>query len=475
MPLRHSLVIAFVAGWALAAAPAALGSPPPNDSRAAATSLGALPADLRGTTVDATGEPDELPSGCGPIKASVWYAFDADESRSIVIALDAAGELDAAIDVFLRERSQITPITCRRTNRRGALTFELDAEAGTSYLIRVAALANSATDEFRLRVIEPERPARFPGERLPRGGANAFVDRLANPDDAWSVRLRGGKSYRINLVSSGGRCAIVNFHLPQRGDIVRRLRCDAYTVFVPPTSGTHTLHVQAPRASRERIRYRLRVGAATADDTAPGIVLRNDVVARGGLRGAELDAVDLYRFSVGRNSTLLLTLRTNADFDLRLLRDTGGRLGCDCGTPGPKSLELRLTPGRYFVVVRARDGAGGRYALRRLTRTVTRADTRVDGGERSTVRPGGAVTLELVVTPAVDGPAELVVERFDPLAGWLFHATYRPSVRSGRASMSFRPPSVGHWRVTGAFEGTRRAAPSRGGTVHFSVEEPLED
>ena len=77
------------------------------------------------------------------MRASVWYSLDADENRSIVIALDAEGDLDAVVDVFVRERSQITPSACRRTNRRGALTFELDAEAGTSYLIRVAALANS--------------------------------------------------------------------------------------------------------------------------------------------------------------------------------------------------------------------------------------------------------------------------------------------------------------------------------------------
>ena len=46
---------------------------------------------------------------------------------------------------------------------------------------------------------------------------------------------------------------------------------------------------------------------------------------------------------------------------------------------------------------------------------------------------------------------------------------------AGRAALSFRPPSVGRWRVTGAFLGTRRAAPSEGGTVRFTVEETLED
>ena len=467
MPSRRCFVFLVVFAWALGTAPGAIAAPPPNDVRAAAQPLGALPADVRGTTAESRLDVDEPTSGCAPMRGSVWYAFDAGESRSIVVALDAGGELDAVVDVFIRERSQITPTFCRRTNRRGALTFELDPEAGTSYLVRVASLANSVDGRFRLRVIEPERPARFPGARLPRRGANAFVDRLANPDDAWSVRLERGVAYRMNLVSSGGRCALVEFHLPGAGEIVRSLRCDAHTVYVPTASGLHTLHVQAPRASRDRIGYRLRVGRAQADDTAPGIRLPNDQRVRGSLRGAELDAVDLYRFSIATRSRVTLTLGTGADFELRLLDETGDRIAT-----GEGQLERRLRPGRFFLAVRARDGAGGRYTLRRLARVITRSDMRVD---RGTIAPGGSVGLALDVSPGVDGPTTMLVERFDPLAGWLFHTTLRPTARSGRAAVSFRPPAVGRWRVTGAFDGTRRAAPSEGGTVRFRVEEPLED
>ena len=94
---------------------------------------------------------------------------------------------------------------------------------------------------------------------------------------------------------------------------------------------------------------------------------------------------------------------------------------------------------------------------------------------RGTIPPGSAVGLTLAVTPAVDGPATMRVERFDPLVGWLFQTTLRPPVRGGRAGVSYQPPAVGRWRVTGSFDGTRTAAPSDGGTVHVRVEEPLED
>jgi hypothetical protein len=466
MPSRWVPLLVVLLGWPAATASVALAVPPQNDARAAAQPLGPLDADVRGTTVEAALDADEPASGCAPMRASVWFAFNADESRSIIVALDAAGDLDAVVDVFVRERSQLTPAACRRTNRRGELTFELDGEAGTSYLVRVASRANSSDGAFRLRVIEPERPARFPGERLPRAGVGTFVDRLAKPDDAWSVRMQRGVAYRINLVSSGGRCALVEVHAPDAG-VVRRLRCNAHTVWVPESTGLHTLHVQAPRAARERIRYRLRAGRAAADDMAPGLRLANDQGVRGGLNGAELDAVDLYRFSISNRSRVRLTLRTGADFDLELRRESGGRLAS-----GGADLERRLSPGRYFVAVRARDGAAGRYVLRRLARVITRADMSAD---RNTVAPGGTVGLELQVTPDVDGPVTMRVERFDPLVGWLFHSTLRPAARGGRAAVGFAPPAVGRWRITGSFDGTRRAAPSEGGTVVVRVEEPLED
>ena len=65
------------------------------------------------------------------------------------------------------------------------------------------------------------------------------------------------------------------------------------------------------------------------------------------------------------------------------------------------------------------------------------------------------MALSLHVTPAVDGRATLVVERFDPLEGWLFDARPRAGGGGGRAVVSFRPPFLGRWRVTGAFDGTR--------------------
>jgi hypothetical protein len=466
--LPHAVTLLFL--LALAAAPAAQAAAPANDARADAQPI-TLPANVRGTTVAATSESDEPSSFCGQqIKSSVWYSFTARSDRSVLAALDANGELDATVEVFERVRSQLTPVDCATTNRRGQATVDVDAVAGSSYLIRVAALANSVADSFSLRVVVPDEPAQPPGQALPRGGAKGAVDRFANPDDAWAVKLHEGVAYRINFVTTSEGCAQLALHPPGTGDFdespVRSARCDRHIVFTPPDSGRYSLLVQAPRKSRSRLAYRLRVGRTGPDDTAPGITLANDRRVRGTLRGSELDALDLYRFALDRRSDVRFRLRTGADFDLLLLDEHGRHRGS-----ASTELNRRLRPGRYFVAVRARDGADGSYVLSRLARTITHARTLVNSAGSAIVAPGSSVTLGLRVTPAVSGRTTLVVERFDPLAGWLFDARLHPRVVNGLASVAFRPSSVGRWRVTGEFQGSRTASSSRGGTATFRVRD----
>jgi hypothetical protein len=468
------VALGCVVGVATFAAPASA-APPPNDSRGTPEQLGDLPALVSGTTVDATLEQDEPFSGVGPTKNSVWYSFSVSSNRELLVALDAGGEMDAAVDLFERERSQLTALSAARTNRRGEATIDADGRAGTRYMVRVAALSNSVADRFTLRVVLPDEPARPPGERLPSAGAGAQVDRFANPDDAWSMRLREGRTYRINLVTVEAGSVQVALYAPGGfgGEAEETLAGDQHVVFTPSASGLYTLHVRAPRASRARLRYRLRVGVAQRDDSAPGIALADDRRVAGTLRGDELDALDLYRFTVARRSDVRVRLRTTRDFELRLLSEGGRRIGSQRGFSGSKEMTRRLGPGRYFIAVRARDGAHGSYVVSRLGRVITRARMLADGRRNATASPGGTVELTLRVTPAVSGRARMQVERYDPLAGWLFHSRYTPSVIGTTATVAFRPPFVGRWRVTGEYAGTRTASPSEGGTARFRVLEPL--
>ena len=476
--MRRAMTSVIVAAMAALAAPASA-APPPNDDRAAAQLIGSLPATVNGTTVEATRAAND-PTDCGPFADTVWYRLEPSASREVILTLAAGGDLDAAVGVYERRRSRILNVACGVTGDRGDTSFEFDVRGGARYLIAVGSRPDSEAAGFRLSLVAVDPPARPPGRALPRRGVSGAVDRATNPDDAWAVTMRAGRTYRINLLSRGRSCAFAAVYPPgttsfSGAEPVEQLACDAHVLVAPEAGqgGRHTIRVFAPRGQRDRRRYRLQAGRALQDDTAPGLVLPNDRRVAGALRGDRLDALDLYRFRIERVSDVDFRLATGRNFNMRILGEGGRRIACACdGSAGAEEIELRLGPGRYFVAVRAAEGARGRYRLSRLARAITSARTLVDGQRAVTVDPGATVRLQLRVEPAVGGPVTLVVERFDPLAGWLFHSRHSATAFGGLASVAFGPPAPGAWRVTGAFEGTRTAGASRGGTARLHVRDP---
>jgi hypothetical protein len=112
----------------------------------------------------------------------------------------------------------------------------------------------------------------------------------------------------------------------------------------------------------------------------------------------------------------------------------------------------------------------GRYRLSLRLRDVTSTSVLASGGSSVEVSPGASVTLSCLVTPAASGGVELQIDRFDPLTGWHFHRLLRTSAG---ASVTWRPPAAGRWRVRARFLGSSRAAPSRSGYAHILVARPI--
>jgi hypothetical protein len=434
--------------------------PPDNDERGEATPISRLPATKRGTTLGATSDGY---SDCRMAGGGVWYRFKGPATGRVLVQL-ATGDRDGVVAAFRRVRGDVDEIGCAATDRRGNIVAGFTTRRGADYLILIGDKAGSGPGEFVLTLRPGEAPERIPGRALPRGGAKGSVDGLTDVNDVWSVRLRSGKTYRIAFSSSP--CARASI---RRGSgTLRRFACRGYTTFTPGPDGGGRYSVEVQATSAQRQRYRLHVVAAGADDLGVGLELTPGSNRRGRLSPGGVDVVDLYHFDVERLSEARLGLALGrGSFSLILLTDTGRRLAT-----GATALRRRLDRGRYVVAVQAPAGtSAGLYRLALRLRDVTSTTVLLSGALSSEVAPGTAVTISCVVSPAtLGGRVELQIDRFDTLTGWHFHRLFR--VPAG-ASISWRPPAPGRWRVRARFLGSGGSAPSQSGYAHVLVARPI--
>jgi hypothetical protein len=450
------LVLALLPATAAAA-------PPANDNRVNAQSLDPLPTTVSGTTAEATREENETFGGCGDGGPSVWYSATAAQAGRIGVRTSAGGDLDYAVDVFKRVRSQLTQVECDSSDGQGNAALNFRAAAGDRYLIRIVQREESVAGSFALRVSAPFAPATPPGKLLPKGGATSILDRAEHVDDAWSVVLRTGVTYRLRLSGRLDSCRPhAEVYLPGTSSFdddnpVHRIGCGRSLTFTPRPgeSGRYPIRVVASSSARRPQGYHLEAARAGVDDTSPGVPIHNHRRARGVLRGDHVDAVDLYRFVIAERSRTALTLTSQQQFSLVLVDDEGHRLGRG-GT-----VDRILRPGTYFVGVRAIGSASGRYRLRRDSRVLTHLGLQA-------LTSGGVARLLATVSPAESGPVRILVERFDPLVGWLFADQFSLRAVAGRAAAGFSG-SQGRYRAEAEFLGTRDAASSTARSVRFRL------
>jgi hypothetical protein len=473
-PKRACLTLSVCA---LLALPAVTGARPQNDGRDSAQPVATLPASLNGGTDGATDENGEASSPCASDTGSVWYRYDAKHTIRLVARLRADGDLDATVSVYERLRSQQTFLTCDVSDTHGRAAVGFTARKGESYLIRVARRDESVAGDFHLNLSQARVHA-LPGPPLPPGGVAGSLDRVGNTAQPWSVFLRAGAHYRMALEQRGGACLTATLYAPGTVDSGRpplmHLTCDhdyALMTLHPGQSGRFTIMVNARIDVRGPQRYHLQVATGDPDDIAPGLLLGNLSEVRGTLDGAGIDIVDLYRFDVTARSKLFLRLaaRRRSDFDLELLDPLGNRLGCACDGSGDQSMVKGLRPGDYYVAVRAKNGTAGTYHLTRASRTITIDHLKL---QKTTLAPGVPERFSVRVAPAVSGLVVITLEQLDPLAGWQFVRTLHARAVDGRATVSFVPPSVGHWRASARYESTPTDAASHTGFSSLLVVNP---
>jgi hypothetical protein len=456
-------------------------SPPSNDNRNSAQPLGALPATVTGTTVGATVETTEPPSGCARSAGSVWYSvsFGSSPPGEVGVKVQANGDLDAAVDVFQRQRSQNTPVTCARTDQNGFAGTTFQPSANATYLIRIAQRASSTSGTFSLKVFVVAPPPSAPGPALPARGGHGVLDSTFDTQDAYSLHLQAGTTYKVNLVKTNDGCMSLGLFPPGTnsfgGSPAAGLSCGGYRLFTPTVSGRWSFLVTAASGLDGSQPYWLHLAPATSLEMAPGILLPNFARYTATLHGNLDTDVRLFRFDVTTFSDLTLFLQTASDesFDLKLLNDQGRYLECDCGSQGEETIRRQMRPGRYFVVVQAENFESGPFTLSRESRTITHVRVSFDGFGYEQISPGASTRVTATVSPAVDGPVTFELEYFDPVERWQFRGYYHAEAINGVAVLPFTPPEVGRWRATVVYGGTRSAAPATSGWANLLVAAPL--
>lgn len=457
----NRFAVLFAAVLTALCAPAAAAAAPANDGRNDAQAV-TLPASVTGTVQGARLDDGESASPCALTRGSVWYRLDAKRTERLVALSHAAGDLDVAVDVYERIRSQQRLLACDIGDAHGNSAVGVTALRGHSYLIRVSRRAGSVSGTFRLSVRAAAGIPRV-APALPPGGVGGRVDSVDETAETWAVALTAGRRYRFALRHPGPGCLGTALYPPGRGSsgpAAATLGCGGYALYAPRRSGRYMLLVHAARGVSGPQRYQLKAGPAERDDSAPGSGLRNYQRATGSLGG--LDRVDLYGFRVARRSVLFLNLQSGADLALQLLGADGKVIAR--GTTG--ALHKGLHRGRYFVAVRAGATVAGGYRLLRASRTITKTSLHV---AVAALASGLPATVQTVTTPAVSGPVTVVFEQFDPLAGWQFVRAVRTTAVAGVAGVSWRPPAPGRWRATATYDGTRGQAPSTAGFARFEV------
>ena len=429
---------------------------PDNDELAGATPIPLLPATVSGSTVGATrdiGDPS-----CAGGGGTVWYRFHRGVDGRLVARLQAGADLEAIVCVVEKVRSQLRPLTSRRTDDNGTAAFDFDGKAGSNYYVVVGQRSSSEPGPFKLTLIAPEKPPVPPGVAMSLNGGRGRLDPLQNPADAWSVKMERGKTYRFGVLNNFGRCVSVSIYPTttrsfEEATPVASTECGRTWFFTPGPDGGGTYPVLVTAAG-ETTGYRLLIRLAKPDDIGPGALLRS------GERRSESvsneDPLDLYRFDVTGRSDVRVKVDATKELGIKLLDGSGRSLHS-----GERGVELVrvLAPGTYYVALTPGEHSA-RYRIRVLVREVTQTVITADGKPTAKVKPGAVVQLETTTTPVPGaGTTRVQADFFDVATReWVFRKSW--DVPAG-STIPFAPDAVGRWRFRATFHGTQSASPSR--------------
>ena len=140
--------------------------PPTNDAKKSAQPIRTLPSTVKASTLGATSDAAD-PESCGIGSGTVWYTVAQGSAARIVLKLHSAGDLDAAMAVQQKIRSETENLACARTDQKGDAAVAIDVTKGAQYYVVVGARAGSPPGDFVLTALAAQAAERAPGQHLP--------------------------------------------------------------------------------------------------------------------------------------------------------------------------------------------------------------------------------------------------------------------------------------------------------------------
>ena len=400
----HLMKILLITLVALVIAPAAAAAPPPNDNRADSFLLPDFPAQVHGTTAEATVERlDPQVSRCGRIESTVWYRVEAAPDGTIVATAQAAAGFTPVLRIYRRGSSSIQELDCAAANAGGKAVVSVQAVRGAGYLILVGRRPGTADGEFDLRAelfLPPANDERGGAVSLGRPPATVRATTLGatgDPSDVSACGMSGGTVW-YRLTGPSSRRVLLRLSASEELDAVvavfRPVRSRLDLVACTPTDrkGSAVLGFAARRGASYLIAvgeqrnsppgaFSMNLQAAEAPERHPGRALR-----RGGVRDSVNGLTDV-----------------NDVWSVRLRRGTTYRVAfnsspCARATLHARGRVVRLSCRAHSTFTPGRDG-GGRYVVEvQASPTATRQRYRLhvaaagadDVGVGVELRPGSS-------------------------------------------------------------------------------------
>ncbi len=146
---RIPLIIGTALAVVLLLPAAARAAPPPNDNRASAQAIPTFPANIAGTTVEATVERlDPQVSKCSRIEGTVWYRIDQAPDGTVALSVQGAG-LAPVLRVY-STTGALSELDCSAVAAGKTAQVAFETNRGATYLVLVGRRPSTKDAGFTL-------------------------------------------------------------------------------------------------------------------------------------------------------------------------------------------------------------------------------------------------------------------------------------------------------------------------------------